>query len=207
MKGDDEDDYWEAEQEAAYDRLYNELGPEWARDHAQELLKEHYEEAVNEFTSDRLQSYYLAHPSLAVPAHDSLLYAESLAPSFPRAALVLAVTATELTVKTVLLKPIISGLVHSEDLASLVADLTTKHTGMDRFQDLLTEILAQFGGVQLKTFKRVNSNNTLWQEIAEVQKARNAVIHQGDVTNDSKAELAISVATTLLKRDLPVDFD
>jgi hypothetical protein len=69
-----------------------------------------------------------------------------------------AITATGLTVKNVLLKPIISGLVHTEDLAAFIADLTTTHTGMDRFHKLLTGILAQYGGVELKTFKRNSSN-------------------------------------------------
>lgn len=207
MRDNDEDREYEAEQEAAaeaaYDRLYRELGPQWARDHDQELFEEHYEEAVKEFTSERLQSYYVAHPKLAGPARQSLLYAQSLMPSFSQAALVFAVTATELAVKTVLLKPIIFGLVHTENLASFITDLTTQHTGMSRFQTLLTEILAQFGGVNLRTFKRATSAKTLWQEIGEVQKARNAVIHRGETASTAEADLAISVAATLLSEIFP----
>ena len=207
MREYDEEREWEAQQEADgeayYDHLYKQIGPEWARDHASELLEEHYEDAVNQFTLERLQSYYSAQPNLAVPARDSLLYAQSLMPSFPQAALVFAVTATELTVKTVLLKPLISGLVHTEDLASFIAELTTKHTGMDRFQKLLTEIVAQFGGVQLKTFKRAGSVKTLWEEIGEIQCARNAVSHRGETVDSGIAVIAISVSTTLLNEVFP----
>ena len=199
---DDEDDYDDGG-EAYYDELYKRIGPEWARDHSEELFKEHYADAVSEFTSERLQSYYLADPTLAEPARKSLLYAQSLLASFPQAALVFAVTATELAVKTVLLKPIISGLVHTEELASLVAELTTHHTGMGRFQNLLTEILTQFGGVQLMTFKRTGSTKTLWEEMSEVQNARNAVTHKGETSDSGKAALAISVATTLLNEIFP----
>lgn len=202
----DDDREWDAQheaaEEAAYDHLYSELGPQWARDHAQELAQEYYaenyEDAVKEFTSERLQSYYVAHPDLARPAREALLYAQSLRPSFPQAALVFAVTATELAVKTVLLKPIIFGLVHTEGLASFITDLTTQHTGMNRFQILLTKILAEFGGVELESFRRETSAKTLWQEIDEVQTARNAVIHRGEKSEDDKADLAISVASTLL---------
>lgn len=203
----DEDREWEANQEAeedaAYDYFYNKIGPEWAREHGRELLDEHYGEAVEQFTSERLQSYYLANPSLATPARESLLYAQSLMPSFTQAALIFAVTATELTIKSVLLQPIITGLVHTEELASFIADLTTKHTGLERFHTLLTEILAQLGGVQLKTFKRANSTKTLWEEVTEVQSARNALIHRGRKSNASVAGLSISVAETLLNDIFP----
>lgn len=137
-------------------------------------------DAVRQFTVERLQSYYLAHPKLAESAVEALTYAQSLLSSQPQAALVFATTSTELAIKAVLLRPIVSGLVHTEGLAAFITDLVTQHTGMDRLRDLLTEILAQFGGVDLKTYTRPNSTRTLWQEIDEIQKARNGVIHRGD---------------------------
>src|SRR5271163_4147835 len=107
---------YDAEMEAAAELHYDEVGKEWARDHAEELAKEffedNYKDAVNQFTSERLQSYYLKHPELASAAINALQYAQLLRPSFHRAALVFAATSMELTVKNVLLKPIISGLVH-----------------------------------------------------------------------------------------------
>src|SRR5712692_9953122 len=133
---DDDDNRWEAEQEAAEEAHYEEVGAQWAQDHADELFKQHYDEAVSEFTSERLKSYYLKHPDLAGPPRESLVYAQSLMPSFPQAALVFVVTAAELVWKRVLLEPIVFGLVHTEGLASFVTELTTKHTGMDRFKKL-----------------------------------------------------------------------
>jgi hypothetical protein len=187
-----------AEQEYL-EKLYEEFGPQWAEEHG--LAPP--EDAIEEFTAERLQSYYIAHPNLAGPACDSLIYARSLMPSYPKAALVFAVTATELAIKTVLLKPIVFGLVHTEALASFITDLTTKHTGMDRFQTILTEILARFGGVDLKTYTRADSSKTLWQEIGEIQKARNAVVHRGEAVDDATANLAIAVASTILTGIFP----
>ncbi|MBS1828814.1 MAG: hypothetical protein JST93_26160 [Acidobacteria bacterium] len=189
----------EAAEDAFYEAAYEQVGPQWAEDHGMYF----YEDAVREFTAERLQSYYVAHPELAQAAHESLLYAESLRVSFPKAALIFAVTGTELAVKNVFLKPIVYGLVHTEGVAAFVTDLTTQHTGMERFQSLLAEILTQFGGVDLKTFKRADSLKTLWQEIGEVQKARNSVIHRGGPASDDDADLAIAVAGTLLTEILP----
>jgi hypothetical protein len=203
----DEERELEAQQEAAaeaeYDRLRQTLGPEWARDHADELFKEHYDGAVNHFTSERMQSYYLRYPNLAGPARDSLTYAKSLRPVFPRAALVFAVTSTELLVKTVFLKPIIFGLIHTEDLAIFITELTTLHTGVDRFRTLLTKILSEFGSVDLATYKRGSSNQTLWQEICVVQEARNGIIHRGIPANDDCPDLAVAIAETLLNDIFP----
>ena len=194
---------WDYDQESAEeeyrDQLYEELGPVWAEMNG--FVPP--EDAIRDFTAERLQSYYVAHPNLAVPSYDSLAYAQSLLRSHPKAALVFAVTATELAIKTVLLKPIVFGLVHTEALAAFITDLTTQHTGMDRFQTILTEILARFGGVDLKVFKRADSTKTLWYEIGEVQTARNAVAHRGESVDDAKAELAIAVAETLLKNIFP----
>jgi hypothetical protein len=209
----DSEDFWdeearyEAETEAQGEAYHDEIGRRWARDNAAELTKEafeeNYQQAIDEFTSERLQSYYLKKPELAVPALNSLSYAKELLDPFHKAALLFAVTSTELTVKNVLLKPIISGLVHTEDLADFIADLTTTHTGMDRFHKLLTGILAQYGGVELKTFKRNSSNKTLWEEITVVQVARNAVVHRGEHSELTAAVLSISVAETLLNDIFP----
>ncbi len=209
----DSEDFWEEEarsevdMEAQGEAHHDEIGRRWARDNAEELAKdayeENYERAIEAFTSERLQSYYLKQSELAVPALNSLSHAKELLNPFHKAALLFAVTATELTVKNVLLKPIISGLVHTEDLAAFIADLTTTHTGMDRFHKLLTGILAEYGGAELKTLKRNGSSKTLWEEMSVVQGARNAVAHRGENSDPATAILSISVAETLLDEIFP----
>ena len=115
----------------------------------------------------------------------------------------IATSAMELAVKVVLLKPIVFGLVHIEVLAGFITDLATKHTGMDRFNNFLTAILAQFGGVDLKSFTRPGSTKTLSKEMEDVQALRNGAIHRGDVVSTASATLAVAVATTLLKEIFP----
>jgi hypothetical protein len=180
-------------------------GPDWSDEIDFEVYQQQIsDDAVRQFTGERLQSYYLANPKLGEPALDALSYAQTLLPKHPLAALVFATTAMELAIKVVLIRPIVSGLVLTEGLAEFITDLTTQHTGMDRFQDLLTEILARFGGVDLKTYTRPNSKRTLWQEIAEVQKARNGVIHRGEKVKGSMGHLAVAVGATLLRKIFPI---
>lgn len=93
MNDDDWEDEarWEAEQEAAAEEHFEKQGREWVRDNAAELAREffedNYEEAVRVFTSERLQSYYVKHPNLAVPALEALNYARTLISTHSRAAL------------------------------------------------------------------------------------------------------------------------
>jgi hypothetical protein len=196
-------DYWDAMQEEGLNNMYNELGPQWAEDHANELFEKYYDEAIAQFTSERLSSYYIANPNLAAQAYTALVYAKSLLSSHPRAALVFAATAIEVTIKTVLLRPIVYGLVHNESVADFITELTTQHTrGIDTFRRLLTGILSQFGGIDFTTFMRSGSAMSLFEEIKAIENARHAIVHRGETTRDGIAVLAI-VASTLLDDIFP----
>jgi hypothetical protein len=192
----DQDDI---DREVGYERLYRELGPQWAEEHRDEL----YQEAIQEFTAERLRSYYVSHPQLVRSAYDSLTDAEALRATHAKAAVIFATTAVELGIKVLLLQPIVFGLVHTEALAELITDLTIQQAGMDRFQALLAEILKQYGGVDLKTFTRSNSTKTLWQEIGDLQKVRNRVIHRGEMPEECQADLGVEVAGTVLRQLFP----
>ena len=101
------------------------------------LYAEHKEQAIEKFTDERLQSYYLANPSVGSPPLMSLNEARMLLPDHPTAAFVFAATAIEVAVKGVLLKPIVYGLVHSDSAAGIITDMVIAHTGFDRFRKLL----------------------------------------------------------------------
>lgn len=159
---------------------YQDAREQYEAEIVQEYLDNFGHEVVEEFTTERLRSFYVTHPDVAEPAQEALRYAQSLMPAFSRAALIFAASSVELTLKTVLLGPIVFGLVHTEGLASLITDLTIQHAGMGRFQQILTQILDKFAGVDLRTHCRKGSARTLWQEMKEIQSARNAVIHCGD---------------------------
>ena len=144
-----------------------------------DLYEEHRKEAIEEFTSERLCSYYSENKLLAKPAFEALSEAKKLNELNPTAGLIFAAIAMEVGLKAMLLKPIVHGLVHAELVASLITDLTVSHAGMDRYKTLLLHVLQEHGGVDLNTFKRSVSSKTLWEEINEIQKIRNAIIASG----------------------------
>jgi hypothetical protein len=179
-------DWYEAEREAAYDAF------------VAELYEEHKLQAIDEFVADRLRSYYLANPDVTVPALQMYKEGQTVADFSPTAAVICYASATELATKTALLKPLVYGLVHSESLAALVAELTVRQVGIDRFKNLLLGILKEYGGIDLDKFHIEGHTKTLWEEMRHVQDVRNAIIHRGAFPTPEESRLAKEVTTMII---------
>lgn len=180
-------DWYEAEQEEAYSEFVDSL--------ASELYEEHKERAIEEFVSERLASYYKTHTEIAKEAVSFLKKAQSLQGSEPTASLLFSSTATEVLLKSVLLKPIVYGLVHTESLAELIATGLVKQTGIDRFKELVFGILdhhVAFEG-SIKKYCRPGCSTALWQERESLQKIRNKVLHQAKECSETDAAQSVEV--------------
>jgi hypothetical protein len=200
-------DQWDFEHEAAQMAYVRSIEAEFSSQWEAENRVAAYEAAIEEFTEKRLQSYYLANPDLAKPAYNSLRYAQSLRPSHPTAAFIFAFIASELALKALLLRPIVFGLVHTQDMATLITDIIVRRPDTE-FAKLLNLIIRKFCGVDLTTYKRPGSAETLQKEIAAVKEARNRVMHQGygladDSTCGPTCNVAMTVATELLNEIFP----
>ena len=163
-----------------------------------ELVDQISKEAIDQFTFERLRSYYLNNKSLATKAVAVFREAQSLESTSPSAATVLFTTSIELCLKVALLKPVIYGLVHNESVADLISDLSVKHNGFDRFKPLLARILAEYGGIDFNAFTIEGHTKTLWEELTVLQDARNALVHRGELTSVDTAKLAGEVATMII---------
>ncbi len=183
-------------EDAAYDQYISERYEELK---VEELIRE----AIEEFTDERLKSYFLDNRALAKPAIDALSAARELIGINVTASFLFAAIAVEVGLKTTLLKPIVYGLVHAESVAGLVTDLAASHAAMDRYRKLLLELLQQYGGVDLDAFKRSGSNKALWEEIKDIQSTRNLVVHRAETASEKDAELALGVATEILETIFP----
>jgi len=172
-------------------------------DYMVSLYEEHKGMAIEEFRAERLQSYFRSHPDAGKGVLSVLNEARSLLPDHPAAALVFAASAIELGMKLLFMKPIVAGLVHPESTANLVAELTISHSGTDRFRDLLFAIAAEHGGVDLSSHRREGIGPSLWQEIRDLQAARNRVLHQGKAPAVGEPAQAVDVAACLIEELFP----
>lgn len=120
-------DDWAEEAQSEYEA---ELGARYLKELGHDLYREHFEQAVAEFTADRLQSYYLHRPDMAGAAIRMMERAMRLQETCPSGALLFATSAIEITIKHLLVRPIVNGLVHTEAVADVVMALTPEQQAL-----------------------------------------------------------------------------
>jgi hypothetical protein len=178
------------QQDSAMDEMYERI--------SEELYPEHREQAVGEFTADRLRSFYLANPMVMRPAVDTLHEVQRLHTNGHSAAVVVFCgTAIELFLKATLLQPIVHGLVHSPALADIIVKHAVGQTGFDRYRDLLSRMFRELANLDLGQVTRNGAKIGLIEESHSVQKLRNNIIHQGKSCNADDANHAIEVAAAV----------
>jgi len=169
-----------------------------------ELYEEHKGYAIEEFKAERLQSYYSANPALAEPAFRSLLEGRRLFATSATASTILAAVAAEYFVKRVLLHPIVHGLVNDDPTAALIAGLVVSQNGIERFRDLLFAVLDDVAGIALLKHRRDGATRPLWEELTELQKCRNGLVHRAEAATRDDAAFALAVAGELLEKVFPM---
>jgi hypothetical protein len=180
-------------EDAARDEFYEEI--------AKELYPEHKAQAVQEFTAERLRSFYEKNPTVMRPAVDAMHEGKALQThGHSSAAVVFFVSAIELFLKATLLKPVVYGLVHNEALADIIVTHTLGQAGLERYENLLANLFSSLANIDVKAVCRDGISEPLLVEARKLQKIRNKIIHQGVMASESEADQAFSVAVAVYAR-------
>ena len=179
------------EQDAAMDEFYERM--------SEELYPEHKEQAIDEFIEEKMHSYYLVNPSVIQAPIDCYHHANELLQISPQCALVMYTTAIELFLKSVLLKPVLYGMIHNENVANMIVDSTTGQSGFSRYNKLLNTLCHHAADVELNEIKGMDGKPIL-VEVEEVQKIRNRVVHQGYVASVEEMGKAKNIASLILTK-------
>lgn len=178
------------EHDAAMDEFYEQI--------SRELYPEHKLQAIDEFTAERLRSFYVKHPDVMRPAIDALQEGKALREMKRYSpAVVFFMTAIELLLKATLLKPVVYGLVHHEALADIIVKNALGQTGFDRYEGLLSNLFSTLAKMDIKEITRNRSTTKLLTECTHLQKLRNNIIHQGVRCTDTEAETAFLVSVAV----------
>jgi HEPN domain-containing protein len=173
------------ERDAALDEMYERIS----------------EQAISEFTSDRLRSYYLSNPMVMRPAVDALQEAQKLkANGHHTAAVVFCSTAIELFLKATVLQPVVHGLVHSSGLADVIVKYAVGQTGFDRYRDLLSRLFNELASIELPKVARDGTKHALIDECRTVQELRNDIIHKGASCEPDAAEKSIDIVVAVYQK-------
>jgi hypothetical protein len=175
--------------DAAMDDFYDRM--------SEELFPEHKEIAIEQFIEERMQSYFLKNPNIIHPAIESSNHAGNLLQISPSSALVMYTTAIELYLKAVLLKPVLYGMVHNENIAGLIVDSSIGQSGFTRYNKLLTALCLHAAQIDLSSIKGMQ-NKSILKEAEEVQSVRNKVVHQGYRVTEVELGQAKNIAYLML---------
>jgi len=178
------------EEEARWDDFWDKM--------SDELYPEHKEQAIDEFTIERLQSFYLKNPDILAPGLQMYIEARELEEHHPSASYVFATSAIEIYLKASLLKPVVYGLVNIESLANIIVETALSSSGFERYKKLLTGLFSELISIDITKVKRIGSDKFLLQEASDVQIKRNMIIHQGAIVDNNDAKFAIGVAYDVL---------
>lgn len=167
---------------------------DWARD---EYEMEVASRAIEEFQSERLQSFYKDHPDLAVRAIQLGEEARSVLEESPSAALVLATASIEVGFRAIIFRPIVSGLVHEESLASLITEVFIKSAKQDGVLKIVYQVLKKYASIDLREATLPQHTKRYWTEVSEAQDLRNGVLHRGEACSKQDAERVLELAEYL----------
>ena len=144
----------------------------------EDLYAEYKEAAIEEFTSERLQSFYIDNPEIIQAPSQALAEGKSLLANHPRAAFIFSAIVIEVSLKKLILHPVVYGLVQSESTAVFITNLVMSHISIEKFKKLLFHIFNENVSINLEIFKRNSATKTLWQEINSIREKRNGSVTQ-----------------------------
>lgn len=163
----------------------------------EELSSEYREKDVIKFIEERMQSFYLENPNVISPAIECSNHANKLLRISPSCALVMYTTAIELYLKSVLLKPVLFGMIHNKNIADLIVESSVGQTGFSRYNNLLKELCIHAAGIDLDSIKGMQ-NKPILKEAEQAQKIRNKVVHQGYKATIEQMGMAKNIAYLML---------
>lgn len=166
-------------------------------DFEEEIARDEYiQETLKGISEDGVRGYLGVYgDAVEERIHSSLIQAEQLKGSgWCDSAVTMAVTAIELTIRFLLVRPLIQAAFLSEDWADLLTQRIASGRTIDD-RKLLPEIL-RFHDLDIKQIT-LDDGRELWQAILDIYKVRDKVVHAGEPSTIAHAEIAIACATKL----------
>jgi hypothetical protein len=159
------------------------------------------EDAIRGISQDGVRGYFGTYGDAVYKRiSNTLAQAEQLkACGWCDSSVVMAVTCIEITIRYLLVHPLIQAAFLSEDWADLLTQrIMASRTADDR--KLIPEVL-RFHDIDIKHL-RLADERELWPTILEMYKVRNAVVHEGASARVETAETAIDCAINLRDQGL-----
>ena len=176
-----------------YDHVYADAMEDAAAQAEAELIAE----AMREASADNVRDYLCPHGDVVEDRVQTLLgRAQDLANhGFYGPATTVAVTASELIIRFLLLRPLVQGAFLDDIWAAILTDRVVRGRSADA-RGLLPRVLKGWD-VEL-TEIRLSTGAMMWNRLLDVWKQRNDFVHLGKPVEEEAAQLAVECAEALL---------
>jgi hypothetical protein len=176
----------------------------WYEKEAQEKLEEHYydywySDIIEDYKDEALSSFFEVNENILLTSYTAQIEAKKLIVISPSATILFTFTAIETAIKHILLKPMIYGMTHNENVAELIVEKFLKQSNVNSYIDLAFNLVKKATELELKDAKTTNGKS-IKKEIVALSKKRNDIIHSGKLYNKSDAEDALMILEELYNK-------
>ncbi len=173
------------------------IDPDEAR--REEAMEKAMDETLQEISTDNVREYLGTHgDAIEKRVRGLVKQAEELHKiEYYGSSLTLSISAVEITIRFMLLNPLMRGAFLYDDWAEiLVKSVLTSQTSRDR--DILPKVLKQWG-IELPTIKLPDGRN-LWESILKLFRRRNVFVHGGNPIEESESKRGIESINSLFDK-------
>lgn len=172
---------------------------EYDADLALESLTERIsEEAVDFFKAELSKGALLKLSPSVIRVREVIAEAERVRSVSPSATVLFSAVAVEITVKKLILEPLIAGLIHNQDAAPLITAALVGNHALYRARDLMVKLTKVAANYDLATHTRPGGSKPLLDETKELASQRDFILHRGEMASEASAIRSLVLADAML---------
>lgn len=172
----------DAEWDEGYSRLYDEVSEEAITQYKRELSFD----ALKKMSPD------------VARVHEVIAEAERVRSVSPAGTVLFSASAVEITLKKLILEPLVVGLIHNEEAAPLITRAIIGNHALRHAKELAAKLLLVAAEFDLEAYKRNGATLAFMSEAQTLASQRDGIIHRGDRATDKNAEHALVLANEML---------
>jgi len=141
-----------------------------------EFINEIREKVVHESTSEKIVYYYIETITSLEPVIKSMNTASNHLRFCPTSTIIYSGISQEFLLKNLIFKSLVFGLANNELAAEIIIKYTFNTKSLFSTHKI-NDIVNEFTGFDLHTYKRKQKNNDIWIEMKELSEKRNRAVH------------------------------
>jgi hypothetical protein len=154
------------------------------------------EEIIDDFVRDITLSFFANNEDILSISYTSQDEAKKILNTSPSSAILFTYTAIETAIKHAILKPMIYGMTHNENVANLIVNKFLQLSNVDAYTSITFKLVDELIQLDLSNAK-THQNKLIIKEIENLAKKRNNIIHSGRLYEKDDALEALKILDDL----------